>query len=153
MVCLQILEGQQMKHYLDLVSISAKVHRKQSYMSVFCIILAVFLVTTIFGMADMFIRSQILQTQKETGNFHIAIRDITNEEITLISKRPDVKVTARYHVLNFRGNDGYTLSDKNAIIAGCDETWATKMFVDSIVEGYFPKLQQKQCLQKIQKIN
>ena len=60
-------------------------------------------------------------------------------EKTLISKRPDVKVTARYHVLNFRGNDGYTLSDKNAIIAGCDETWATKMFVDSIVEGYFPK--------------
>ena len=52
-----------MKHYLDLVPISAKVHRKQSRMSIFCIVLAVFLVTTIFGMADMFVRSQIIKTQ------------------------------------------------------------------------------------------
>lgn len=44
-----------MKHYLELVPISARVHRKQNRMSIFCIILAVFLVTTIFGMADMFI--------------------------------------------------------------------------------------------------
>ncbi len=38
-----------MKHYLDLVPISVKIHRKQSRMSSFCIVLAVFLVTTIFG--------------------------------------------------------------------------------------------------------
>ena len=52
-----------MKHYLDLVPISAKIHKKQSRMSIFCIVLAVFLVTTIFGMADMFIRSQIIQAK------------------------------------------------------------------------------------------
>ena len=63
-----------MKHYLDLVPISAKIHKKQSRMSIFCIVLAVFLVTTIFGMADMFIRSQILQAQQESGNWHIALR-------------------------------------------------------------------------------
>ena len=40
-----------MKHYLDLVPISAKIHKKQSRLSVSCIILAVLLVTTIFGMA------------------------------------------------------------------------------------------------------
>ena len=50
-----------MKHFLDLIPISAKVHRKQNRMSILCIILSVFLVTTIFGMADMFIRSQILE--------------------------------------------------------------------------------------------
>ena len=50
-----------MKSYLDLVPISAKVHRKQNRMSIICIVLAVFLVTAIFGMADMFIRGQILQ--------------------------------------------------------------------------------------------
>lgn len=49
-----------MKSYLDLVPISAKVHRKQNRMSIICIVLAVFLVTAIFGMADMFIRGQIL---------------------------------------------------------------------------------------------
>ena len=38
-----------MKSYLDLVPISAKVHRKQNRMSIICIVLAVFLVTAIFG--------------------------------------------------------------------------------------------------------
>lgn len=73
-----------MKHYLDLVPISAKIHKKQSRMSIFCIVLAVFLVTTIFGMADMFIRSQILQAQQESGNWHIAIKNISNEEQQLL---------------------------------------------------------------------
>ena len=84
-----------MKHYLDLVPISVKIHRKQSRMSIFCIVLAVFLVTTIFGMADMFIRSQILQAHIDGGNFHIGIKDITDEEATLISRRPDIQAAAR----------------------------------------------------------
>ena len=67
-----------MKRYLDLVPISAKVHRKQSRMSIFCIVLAVFLVTTIFGMADMFIRGQILQAQLDGGNFHVGLRYVTD---------------------------------------------------------------------------
>lgn len=54
-------------------------------MSIFCIVLAVFLVTTIFGMADMFIRSQILQAQQESGNWHIAIKNISNEEAAIIA--------------------------------------------------------------------
>ncbi len=128
-----------MKRYLDLVPISAKVHRKQSRMSIFCIILAVFLVTTIFGMADMFIRSQILQTKIENGSFHIGIRDITDEQVMLISKRPDIKAAARYGVINYRGDQEYLLSGKNAIIAGCDEQWVTEMLVDFIIQGDFPQ--------------
>ena len=49
-------------------------------MSIFCIVLAVFLVTAIFGMADMYIRSQLLQARKDFGDSHIGIRDITDEE-------------------------------------------------------------------------
>lgn len=85
-----------MKHYLDLVPISAKIHKKQSRMSIFCIVLAVFLVTTIFGMADMFIRSQILQAQQESGNWHIAIKNISNEEAAIIASRPDIEVFSPY---------------------------------------------------------
>lgn len=128
-----------MKHYLDLVSISAKVHRKQNRMSIFCIILAVFLITTIFGMADMFIRSQIIQAKIDNGDFHITVQDITDEEAALISKRPDVKAAARYGVLNFRGDKGYTFSDKKAIIAGCDEEFVTQLQVGIIDEGSFPQ--------------
>ena len=42
-----------MKHYLDLIAISAGRHKKQTRMTRLCIVLAVFLVTVIFGMADM----------------------------------------------------------------------------------------------------
>ena len=79
-----------MKSYLDLVPISAKVHRKQNRMSIICIVLAVFLVTAIFGMADMFIRGQILQAQQENGNWHIGIQNISDEDAMLISSRPEV---------------------------------------------------------------
>ena len=101
-----------MKRYLDLVPISAKIHGKQSRMSVFCIVLAVFLVTTIFGMADMFIRSQILQAQQESGNWHIVIKNISNEEAAIIAARPDIDVLSPYGVLNYRGDLGYTLGGK-----------------------------------------
>ena len=92
-----------MKSYLDLVPISAKVHRKQNRMSIICIVLAVFLVTAIFGMADMFIRGQILQAQQENGNWHIGIQNISDEDAMLISSRPEVATVADYGTLNFRG--------------------------------------------------
>lgn len=63
-----------MKSYLDLIPIAAKVHKKQSRMTRICIILAVSLVTTIFGMADMEMRSQKLQSIRKNGNWHMAIK-------------------------------------------------------------------------------
>lgn len=128
-----------MKHYLELVPISARVHQRQNRLSVFCIALAVFLVTTIFGMADMFIRSQILQAQIEEGSFHISIKDITDEEAMLISMRPEIRAAARYGVLNYRGDRGYTFEDKQAIIVGCDEEYVTELETGIIEEGNFPQ--------------
>ena len=100
-----------MKSYLDLVPISAKVHRKQNRMSIICIVLAVFLVTAIFGMADMFIKGQILQTQQESGNWHIGIKSISDEDANLIASRPEVAAVADYGVLNYRGEQGEKCSD------------------------------------------
>lgn len=128
-----------MKSYLDLVPISAKVHRKQNRMSVFCIVLAVFLVTVIFGMADMFIRSQIMQARMEDGNWHVSFREISEEEASLISARPEVKASSWYGVLNYRGEQGYTLAGKNLILCGSEESWITKMQTNMITEGTFPQ--------------
>ena len=46
-----------MKHYLDLVSVSNRVHRRHGRMARICIMLAVFLVAVMFGLADMYLRS------------------------------------------------------------------------------------------------
>jgi len=126
-----------MKNYLDLVPISAKVHRKQNRMSIICIVLAVFLVTAIFGMADMFIRGQILQTQQENGNWHIGIRNISDEDATLISSSQEVAILADYGVLNYRGEQDYTLSGKNVVICGSSESHVTEIF-NTLDEGQFP---------------
>jgi putative ABC transport system permease protein len=128
-----------MKSYLDLVPIAAKVHRRQNRMSVFCIILAVFLVTVIFGMADMFIRSQIMQARMEDGNWHIALRNISDQEAKLISVRPEVTSSSWYGILNYKGDQGYTLSDKNVAIFGSDESWITDMQIDVLEEGRYPQ--------------
>lgn len=126
-----------MKNYLDLVPISAKVHRKQNRMSIICIVLAVFLVTAISGMADMFIRGQILQAQQEKGNWHIGIRGISDEDAKLISSRPEVATVADYGVLNYRGEQGYTLSGKNVVICGSSESHVTEIF-NTLDKGKFP---------------
>lgn len=127
-----------MKHYLELASISAKIRRRQNRMSVFCIILSVFLVTAIFGMADMYIQGQLLQTRADFGDFHITIRNLTDEEAALIARRPEL-TAARYGVLNYHGDEGYTLSGKTAILVGCDENWLTEMNPSFLEQGHFPR--------------
>ena len=127
-----------MKSYLDLIPISAKVHSKQNRMSVFCIMLAVFLVATIFGMADMFIRSQMLQTRLEHGLWHIGVQNITDADVREIARMESVENASRYGVLNFRGDEGYTFAGKDIIIAGIDEEYLD-MYIDPMGEGTFPK--------------
>ena len=128
-----------MKHFLDLIPISAKVHRKQNRMSILCIILSVFLVTTIFGMADMFIRSQILQAQRDDGSWHIGLRNISAENAALMAARPDIAVISPYGTLNFGANLGYTMGGKEAVIFGSEEALVTKIFPDMLTEGAYPQ--------------
>ncbi len=47
-----------MKSYLSLIPISAKVHRRQHRMTLMCIVFAVFLVTSVFSMAEMAARME-----------------------------------------------------------------------------------------------
>lgn len=59
-----------MSSYLSLIPISARVHRRQNRMTLLCIVLAVFLVTTIFGMADMVMRMELARlTEKHEQTF------------------------------------------------------------------------------------
>ena len=62
-----------MKSYLSLIPISAKVHRRQSRMTILCIIMAVFLVTAIFSVADMMIQTESSFMISKHGNWHIKL--------------------------------------------------------------------------------
>ena len=66
-----------MKSYLSLIPISAKVRRRQNRMTILCIVLAVFLVTAVFSMADMAIRMETSNQLNKNGNWHIMVKDIS----------------------------------------------------------------------------
>lgn len=57
-----------MKSYLSLIPISAKVRKRQNSMTIWCIVIAVFLVTTVFSMAEMAVRGEMERLQGKHGN-------------------------------------------------------------------------------------
>lgn len=125
-----------MKSYLDLVPISDKIHKKQSKMTRICIVLAVFLVTTIFGMADMEMRSQELQEVKNNGNWHVMFSGINDETASMIATRPEIKASGWYAYLE--NNAKYTVSQKSVSVAGMDEEVRNDILPMKVIEGNYP---------------
>ena len=69
-----------MKSYLSLISISAKVRKRQNRMTRLCIVFAVFLVTSIFSMADMGFQMEQSRLLEKHGN--MTLQDIFNSSMT-----------------------------------------------------------------------
>lgn len=134
-----------MKHYLDLIGISERQHRKQARMTRLCIALAVFLVTVIFGMAEMEMRSQMIQAVKSDGSWHAGFAADTQQG-ALLGERPEVEQIARYGVVNYRLKDGYRIEGVETCICGLD--WnLLEMFPEvTIIEGTFPSQPEEAVL-------
>ena len=56
-----------MKSYLSLIPITAKVHRRQHRMTIMCIVFAVFLVTSVFSMAEMAVQMEYRRLADKNG--------------------------------------------------------------------------------------
>lgn len=132
------MKNKTMKHYLDLVSISAKHHRKQDWMTRLCIVLAVFLVTVIFSMADMEMRSQMVQAVRNDGKWHAGFL-LDDEQGALLAARPEVEKTARYGALNYHLEEGYQIEGMETGVCGFDEELLELYPAAEIVEGTFPE--------------
>lgn len=126
-----------MNRYLDLIPISAQRHKRQGRMTLFCIILSVFLVTVIFGMAEMEIRSQQYQEIKAGGNWHVIFTGIDRETGALIQARPEVTCAGWYATVNEAG--GFSVDGKAIAVAAIDEQAFNAVFSSEITEGSFPK--------------
>lgn len=62
-----------MKSYLSLIPISARVRRRQNRLTILCIVTAVFLVTAIFSVADMMLRTQTGRAAGKSGSWHLEV--------------------------------------------------------------------------------
>lgn len=126
-----------MKSYLSLIPISAKVRKRQNRMTVLCIIISVFLVTAIFSVADMMIRTESDFMISNHGNWHIAIKNISQNNADEISNRSDVTAVGIASQFNFEGEQPYRVNEKRTVLYGTDEVYITQIS-NGIVEGTFP---------------
>ena len=134
-----------MKSYLSLVAVSARVHKRQSRMTRLCIVLAVFLITTIFSMAEMLARGQQEEMIRKHGNYHIALTGVEEDIAQQIKERPDVAVLCEYSERNADRDEGYYLKDKNIVLYGVAETWLTEIMRYQ-KEGSYPVMDQEVAL-------
>ena len=65
-----------MKSYLSLIPLYAKVHKRQNRMTVLCIIFSVFMVTSVFSLAEMCARMEQTRLVEKHGN--ISYGDLFN---------------------------------------------------------------------------
>lgn len=126
-----------MKHYLSLIPISAKVRKRQNRMTLLCIIIAVLLVTTIFSMADMAIRMEKIRVIESHGNWHVMLKEPSDQQVEEIARRPDVVAAQRYDGLNYDLSQDYSIQGKTCVIVGADDQILTKIY-DDLTEGSYP---------------
>ncbi|MDO4169949.1 MAG: ABC transporter permease [Lachnospiraceae bacterium] len=74
-----------MKSYLSLIPISAKVHKRQSRMTILCIIFSVFMVTAVFSLAEMCARMEQTRLLEKHGNIsYLDLLNSTTGQILLL---------------------------------------------------------------------
>lgn len=134
-----------LKSYLSLVPISARVHRRQSRMTRMCIALAVFLVTAIFSMADMWVRMEKAQLIEKHGNYHIILRDVPEETAALIAQRTDVDTFSWYDEINSDADQNYDINGKKAVLYGADAAYLSDIR-SYPMEGSWPEAQNEVLL-------
>lgn len=127
-----------MKSYLSLVPISGKVRKRQNRMTIFCIIISVLLVTTIFSVADMWIRAFSERLQQEHGNWHIRLENISQDIAEEISQRPDVAARGWAETFNTDADQPYYIGEKKAALYGADSIYLA-VLVNALEEGSLPQ--------------
>lgn len=134
-----------MKSYLSLIPISAKVHRRQSRMTRICIILAVFLVTSIFSMLEMWTNGQTMAMRSNHGDWHIILQNISEDEAKQIIDSSDVAYSSWYDDINVNADQGYYINGKNAVLYGIEETYVTDIMKYPL-EGSYPQNEKEVAL-------
>ena len=127
-----------MKSYLDLIPISARVRKRQNRMTMSCIIISVLLVTVIFSVADLFIRTQSKGLQQKHGNWHIRLKNISQETAEEIGRRLDVAAIGWSEAFNTDANQPYYIGEKKAALYGADNIYLAEL-VNALEEGNFPQ--------------
>lgn len=125
-----------MKHYLKLVPVSAKIHKKQSKMTRICITLAVLLVAVMFGLADMYLQGVTQHQVEESGNWHYEFHSIDTQTASFIAARPEADVAGWHNTVSSEA--GYSVKEQSIAISAQDKSVFENIFMNRIIEGEYP---------------
>ena len=127
-----------MKSYLSLVPISAKGHKRQNRMTLMCIVIAVFLVTTVFSIVGAIVDMEKTSMIGSHGYWHISIQDISEDVAEQIRSRSDVKTVSECETINAGVDENYYIGSQRAVLYGVDESWVTDIW-DFLEDGTYPE--------------
>ena len=128
----------EIKSYLSLIPISAKVHKKQNRMTITCIILAVFLVTVIFSITDVWLSSEKEGLIARHGNYHIILNDPTESTVRLIRNQDNIAAISQYGMLNEDALEDYRIDSNSAVLVGAEKPYISDIR-NFAIEGEFPQ--------------
>lgn len=127
-----------MKSYLSLIPITEKGRRRQNRMTILCIIFSVLLVTTIFSIADMMIRTESDTLLETHGSWHMALENVSADTAAAIAENDTVTAVGWSESFNTNADQPYTIGGKKAALHGADGTYLSYL-TNAVEEGTYPE--------------
>lgn len=131
-----------MTSYLSLATRYLSAHKKKTRLTILSVIISVALVTGIFSMMDVFLQYEKIQVIHDNGNFHIAVKNATKEEMGVISSRIDVKNAGGWIVIGKASINGVTCE-----LGALDENFAKNLNIE-VIESKYPAGKNEIMLEK-----
>ena len=104
----------EMKSYLSLIPISARVRKRQNRMTILCITISVLLVTVIFSTVDMTLQGERLSMEAKHGSWHICLNQISQETGDQIQKRQDISAAGWSGKFNENADQPYYIGGEKS---------------------------------------
>lgn len=127
-----------MKSYLSLIPISQRTCRKSNRLTLICIILAVFLVTSCFSIVDIWSEGEEKSTIRRHGNYHIILNGISMEEAEKIAQEAAVSSAAWYRAAGQEKDEGYRINGKRIVLYGAEPSYINDIR-NYEMEGTYPE--------------
>ncbi len=131
-----------MKSYLTLVNRYLTAQKKKTWLVIVGTAIAVALVTGVFSMLDVFLQFEKLQVIHDYGNYHLAVKDASDKEISYIKSRIDVQNSGSWKDLGYG-----TINGLDCKLGALDQAFAGNMNI-KVIQGKHPTAENEIMLEK-----
>lgn len=131
-----------MNNYLILAARYLTAHTKKTRLAIISVAISVALITGVFSMGDVFLKFEKLQVMHSYGNFHLAVKDASEQEMAVIRNRIDVRNSGRWRNLG----DG-KINGNACRLGTLDEAFLGNMSLN-ILQGSYPKEKNEVMLEQ-----